>query len=425
MPLSAAWDNTFTSNLSYSNSDKTVAFAGDGYAYSTDGFLIISPNATQPYVEVTIGALIGSPSDTYPRIGIAGKSGTPFIYLQRNGVIIGSGTYAAQAALVFNPGDVVRIAFATSNQAWFSVNGGPWNLGGTADPSNNTGGISLASISGSTTLFITAEWVGAAGPVATINTGSTPFAYAIPFKFEPLNDMLPADPNGWSKIDRSPGILITPNSKTVYRGYANGGTRSTKLYNKATPAKLYGEFLISNIPASSNTAVGISAKSVSLTTRTHYAAIGQNGNFFTNPPTINSPCLPVLVAGDVICFAWDTAGQKIWFRKGAGLWNANATHDPATGAGGWSITGLMADDYAMYSYIASSGTAPHENTVRTAAEFTQAIPAGFTAWIASAAAPKGAKVWNGSAWVTKPAKVWNGSAWAAKPVKTWNGSAWA
>jgi hypothetical protein len=148
---------------------------------------------------------------------------------------------------------------------------------------------------------------------------------------------------------------------------------------------------------------------------------------------------------NIVCIAVDLSARLVWFRKqAAGLWNNNASANPATGVGGIAITlGLGIPAAPHVGLPVAQVTANFGDTA-----FSGAVPSGFTAgftagasiptnalatqvalemWasVATAAAPTGrAKVWNGSAWVIKPVKVWSGSAWVLKPAKVWNGSAW-
>jgi hypothetical protein len=389
MPLRAAWDNSFVTNLSYSNGDKTVAFAGDGFAFSTTSYAVAhqSNYADRSYAEITIGALVGTSADTYPRIGISTKDKSKTVWLQRDGAVTNRDNWqsiAAQPHLVFNPGDVISIAFDfPSTSLWVRVNGGPWNAGGAANPSVLVGGINY-SASGVSGLegFVSAEWVGAAGPIVTINTGDTPFLYPIPDRFAAWDDTLPPSVSGWNETDRARGLGASGyKDKIVTRVSGNGGIRSTQTYDKATAAKLYAEFHVTVIPTGSSHFIGLLSKTSALDVRTNGAYISATGAFWIDPPNTSVACLGALLKNDVVSMAWDTAANRIWFRQNAGSWNNNATHDPATGAGGFDVAAIAAGDYALYCYLSGALAV---DTLRTEThEFTQVVPAGFSAWSAT------------------------------------------
>jgi len=92
-------------------------------------------------------------------------------------------------------------------------------------------------------------------------------------------------------------------------------------------------------------------------------------------------------AGDVICIAFDLDNSKAWFRKNVGNWNGNAAHNPATNAGGISISTLVATGRPWFVMAgAGSGAAPSFTLNSGDSAFVQTVPTGFTAgWPANAA----------------------------------------
>jgi len=109
-------------------------------------------------------------------------------YLQPNGQVF----YAESGSLtpvyphlVYSAGSVIRFAYRRlENRIWISVNGGPWNAGGTANPVTNVGGYENDYLDGATKFapFISEQSPGG-GTIATINTGTVAFAYPIPSGF--------------------------------------------------------------------------------------------------------------------------------------------------------------------------------------------------------------------------------------------------
>jgi hypothetical protein len=83
-----------------------------------------------------------------------------------------------------------------------------------------------------------------------------------------------------------------------------------------------------------------------------------------------------LVSGDVVQIAVDVDARLIWARRnGAGDWNNSATADPATGAGGLDILGLIGDLYAYGGVNASVGASV--TLSGTSEVFVFAAPTGF------------------------------------------------
>jgi hypothetical protein len=100
------------------------------------------------------------------------SSGLVYLMGSSTGVAAG-GSYAAN--------DVICVAVDLSNQrVWFRRNGGNWNNSGTADPTTNVGGISIASMLGFVAPVVQ---LSASGNTATANFGDTAFAQSVPSGF--------------------------------------------------------------------------------------------------------------------------------------------------------------------------------------------------------------------------------------------------
>jgi Collagen triple helix repeat (20 copies) len=82
----------------------------------------------------------------------------------------------------------------------------------------------------------------------------------------------------------------------------------------------------------------------------------------------------------VVGVAIDITANRVWFRVGAGNWNNNASANPATGVGGFTIPGSIATPYSP----AWSGFYGEKNTVNFGATaYASPAPAGFGNWSAS------------------------------------------
>jgi hypothetical protein len=287
----------------------------------------------------------------------------------------------------------------------------------------------------------------------------------------------------WSTTDKFAGITLSGGNLTA--AAPSGSTNGVRSVDRLVTGKYYWEIIATTF-AGSFSGFGIARQAVAL--NTSYAALGlagvaQAGGAITVDGGTNLASLGTITSGSLVCFAVDLTNQLLWIRLGAaGNWNNSGAANPATGIGGFAISGYGQGIPVYAHFVSTSTTQITANFGDTA--FTGAVPSGFTSgftagvtsptnalatqaaleqWVAPnpnaqvtqaalemwattssitvqaivtqaalemwarvpPVAPAGrAKVWNGSAWVIKPAKAWSGSAWVAKPVKIWNGSAW-
>lgn len=156
---SAAWSETNkNSNIVLSNSDLT-ATAGSGATLDAAGVATVAITTGQSiYTEIVCNAKSGT---SEPGVGLANAAFTfgdgnylgidaNSVCLFQSGSVWSNNTSIAHIAL-FVGGDTIRVAVkkidATTLHLWFATNGGNWNDSPTADPSTDTGGITV-SISG-------------------------------------------------------------------------------------------------------------------------------------------------------------------------------------------------------------------------------------------------------------------------------------
>jgi hypothetical protein len=141
-------------------------------------------------------ASVGTPgavgiADASWTLGALGADNTHFAQINRNGTIQVGNHTVSQAGVSgsLNGGGIAGIALDQSNHTiWFTLNGTSWNNGGADDPATGIGGYSLAG--GATTLgdaYLAGRirWglSGAPYDTATLNGGSSAFAYSIPSGF--------------------------------------------------------------------------------------------------------------------------------------------------------------------------------------------------------------------------------------------------
>lgn len=84
---------------------------------------------------------------------------------------------------------------------------------------------------------------------------------------------------------------------------------------------------------------------------------------------------------DTCCIAADLDAMLVWFRTNAGNWNNSASNNPSTGVGGidlsWALSG--ASNNLIWPAMNSGSTGAQVMRL-LAADFTQSVPSGYTAW---------------------------------------------
>jgi SPRY domain len=178
-----------------------------------------------------------------------------------------------------------------------------------------------------------------------------------------------------TNVTLSNGNLTATHSNTT----TNSGARST---SAKTSGKYYFEVTVTTTHGTAD-CMGI------LTTAGTYTNLVTNGtncmvsykaagNIFSNNVS-SGKSLGVIASGDVIGVAVDLTARKGWLCKNAGNWNGDATHDPATGAGGVTLPATV----AFAPVVGFGGGSTSTNDAMTAnfgaTTFTRLVPSGFTA----------------------------------------------
>jgi hypothetical protein len=191
---------------------------------------------------------------------------------------------------------------------------------------------------------------------------------------------LPSVSDAWNANDKTATITLSNADKTATGTTGSSeGVHSTTVRMNGTAGKFYAEFLVQNSPANSQLGIHRKAQAPSNTNADVVSVTCQNGNIKVNATTVGFSTLSPITGNDVICVAWDAGAERAWMRKNGGSWNNNATHDPATGVGGWDASFAAAEDYALWANI---NTASHAFTIRAeVADLTLPVPSGFTSWL--------------------------------------------
>jgi len=165
-----------------------------------------------------------------------------------------------------------------------------------------------------------------------------------------------------------------------------GGVRSIA----AAVDKHYFEIRFSGASGFAGAAVGIANSAANLatviTTATGAAICAGNGNISVNGTAQTG--VGAFSANGSCCIALDTIGKLIWFRNGAaGNWNGSGTANPATGAGGYSFSGLTGGSAIIYAFAGGTTSLVSSTTANFGdSAFAGAVPAGFTAGFLGATA---------------------------------------
>ena len=89
--------------------------------------------------------------------------------------------------------------------------------------------------------------------------------------------------------------------------------------------------------------------------------------------------LGTAVTGNIYGISVDLNARLFWMRKNNGLWNGNATADPATGVNGISIA---SGTWAPYLHFGGSGGVATDQYTGNfgQAAYSGTMPSGFTNW---------------------------------------------
>jgi hypothetical protein len=104
---------------------------------------------------------------------------------------------------------------------------------------------------------------------------------------------------------------------------------------------------------------------------------GGNGTIVYNTGSPGNYAGGALSNGDIVGMAIDIGAKLGWWRVNGGNWNASGAANPATGAGGYDLSGITGDLY-FFGESQSNVTSVALNT--GAASYSQTPPSGFGNW---------------------------------------------
>ena len=380
-PAPDAWNNTDKSaDITLSNNDKTATTAEAIALGIRSTTKRVNGTAGKYYAEflctqfsgnATVGIQATSATINSPVAAVCALGGATF-NIRVNDV---ASSYGVGQIVT---GDLVCIAWdAGAELIWFKRNTGLWNNNASANPATGVNGVNMSVLANTDhALWFKGNNL---GDSVTIRTRIAEFTQVVPTGFASWMGELPTVADAWDVSDKSATITLSNADKTAATTSVTSGIRSTKSVLNGAAGLYYAELKLDAHAANIN--FGIKSKTSPLTsggTESVYVST-INGNIAQDAVTKGSIGTPLPVTGDVLCLAYKSGTQEIWFRKNNGLWNNNAGADPAAGVGGIDIS--IAPDTAHCLWFVNGGTV-NTATLRTeVSEFTQAVPAGFTSWM--------------------------------------------
>ena len=189
----------------------------------------------------------------------------------------------------------------------------------------------------------------------------------------------------------SAGVDFQNNNLTITNTAAFGtpvGARST---TRRTTGKLYAEFNTLLFNNQSGVGIGTAATTFTGFGGTEGSSPGpaqdgagifqnQNGTIWVDQVEQNN-WAGISLNNALVGVAIDLDNNLIWFQTNGGHWNGTPVANPATGAGGWDISGIVTGPVYLYTVVFGQDDQVTMNAGASA--FTYSIPSGFTAWDSS------------------------------------------
>jgi hypothetical protein len=192
----------------------------------------------------------------------------------------------------------------------------------------------------------------------------------------------------WNPSDEFQVTLSNGNLTATCAASTVCGARSTS--SKST-GKWYLEFTVTE--QGSTIYVGFANSSFDLSGAPSGNGLGRDLNGVgwqteIGPVNLNNSTIGTAASntqGDVDSMAIDFDNHLVWFRDAAGNWNNSSTANPATGAGGFSFSGINAGPF-FFAFDVINGSGERQIIANFAGPFSESIPSGFSPWDSAAAA---------------------------------------
>lgn len=344
------WVVGWISNSIASASAMTISITNAGAnAVAACILSVLDADTDGTVVQVAYGEDLanGDPSSTF-----GATPGTSHIVIGCNWM--GGGNAITKPTSYINLFDNTPSALtARRAECFYAISSAP--KGPNQSTSTNIRGIVMAvelGFGGNITVMVT-------GPSMTASVGSVTATAATGATLNPY--------------DKKSDLVLLSNSNYTVTGTDSDGNnwvRSTI----AQTGKRYAEFTIDTV---NNTVIGISDTSA----LTYPGADVHSFGMFSNGSGAIAGSFPTwgpaYTTGNVLGMAFDPTAKKVWYRVGAGAWNAGGTADPVTGVGGYDTSTYTGTTH----YLVVSGNNGMVTTVNFGLiAFANTAPSGYASW---------------------------------------------
>jgi hypothetical protein len=180
----------------------------------------------------------------------------------------------------------------------------------------------------------------------------------------------------FNSADKSSGVTLSNADLTA--STAASAINAVRTTTSKAAGKYYIEFTI-DVAVGGSFVCGPIVGNASMPL-TNFADVGGNGIVYWQDGRVFRAgvlqgTIQTFASGDVVGVALDLDNKKIWYRRGAGAWNNNAGHNPATNAGGFSVSAITGNLFAGWQ-----GSTTSQATLNPGSStYAYPAPAGFLA----------------------------------------------
>ena len=188
--------------------------------------------------------------------------------------------------------------------------------------------------------------------------------------------------DAWSAGDKSANITLSNGDKTALSSSGSAGVRSTQTRLNGAAGKYYAELLI-DAKGASSCSYGIKSKQTTVASTFETCRVLATDGTIRVDTTIVGGVGSALTAGNIVCVAWDSGTERVWFRKDNGLWNNDAAANPATATNGIDVSSLPNVDYCVWCVVGNAGDSTTVRTELAELSYPDGL-AGFVSWMGEA-----------------------------------------
>jgi hypothetical protein len=193
----------------------------------------------------------------------------------------------------------------------------------------------------------------------------------------------PSSHTAFNPADKSANITLnTFNLNVTVSASSDQGVRTV---SSKTTGKFYTECKWVATPTGGDTGFGWATAASTLTSlgvSSPTATICfKSGALWANGSSTGIS-LGTFAINDFICCAIDLTVSRVWYRKNGGLWNNNASGDPAANVAGIDISGFQTNNVtALFGAACMNNTTDSLTANFGDSLFNQTVPSGFTSGV--------------------------------------------